>query len=101
VTTILRNFVPKVVSAITQTPASGPLELVTTPPMLSASTETLFPAACAAAGFFRGAASIRTIAAKKNKLKTTPVIIIADLETIFPMISPFHRLDSSVAKKLE
>src|SRR6476661_4346313 len=42
VTTIRANFVGRsVVSAITQTPASGPFELVTTPPISVARTSTL------------------------------------------------------------
>jgi hypothetical protein len=49
-----------VVSAITHTPASGPFELVTTPPMLSAPTETELATACAAA-LDRDAASILAI----------------------------------------
>jgi hypothetical protein len=41
VTTIFANLVGRsVVSAITQTPASGPLALVTTPPMSSLSMRT-------------------------------------------------------------
>src|SRR5690242_17655600 len=38
------------VSAITQTPASGPFELVTTPPMSSLSMATAAPACCWACG---------------------------------------------------
>ncbi len=61
VTTILRYFVPRsLVSAITQTPASGPFELVTMPPILSASTETPLMPACADS--LRGFAWVRTMA---------------------------------------
>src|SRR6266705_4204387 len=49
VTTILANFVGRsLVSAITHTPASGPFELVTTPPMSSASIATAAPLLCCA-----------------------------------------------------
>src|SRR5207253_9414316 len=49
VTTILVNLVgSSVVSAITQTPASGPLAPVTTPPISSASMRTAPPLFCCA-----------------------------------------------------
>src|SRR6267142_329827 len=59
VTTILANFVGRsVVSAITQTPASGPLAPVTTPPRSPAPivTAALFPWACAPDGAIIAAA---------------------------------------------
>jgi hypothetical protein len=51
-----------VVSAITHTPASGPFELVTTPPMLSAPTAMPFVSDCAGGALVLGRASVRTIA---------------------------------------
>jgi len=49
VTTILANFVGSSdVSAITHTPASGPFELVTTPPMSSGSIATVAALLCCA-----------------------------------------------------
>jgi hypothetical protein len=46
---------------MTQTPASGPFELVTVPPMSSEFMETVLAPACAAA-LLLGLASVRTIA---------------------------------------
>src|ERR1019366_4197825 len=67
VTTILRNLVPKsVVSAITHTPASGPFELVTTPPILSGPTFRLVDSDWGAERPL-GDASKRVITAKRAK----------------------------------
>src|SRR5207247_1932193 len=52
------NFVPSsVVSAMTQTPASGPFVLVTTPPMSSASICTAAGGACCVDGRVTGQAA--------------------------------------------
>ncbi len=89
-TTILRYLVGRsVVSAITQTPASGPLALVTTPPMSLPLTATRIAAACAAALAPLGAASMRAIAAIKINPKTEHVKIIAEFQISFGILSPF------------
>jgi hypothetical protein len=71
VTTIFANFVGRsVVSAITHTPASGPFELVTTPPMSSESIATVAPFLCCASTQVSEAAS-RPATANKPALGFT------------------------------
>jgi hypothetical protein len=66
VTTIRANFVgSSVVSAITQTPASGPLALFTTPPMSSSS----IAGACASAGACNRAAKASSASAAAKPVR--------------------------------
>src|SRR3954463_15025668 len=79
VTTILTNFVgSSVVSAITQTPASGPLGPVTTPPRSSGSTWTApSPAACSARVCAIATTSIAASSAATNPDPKTRFVFMA------------------------
>jgi hypothetical protein len=66
--------------------------------MSSASTATLFVAAEAAAVLLRGAASIRSIAAKRTKPTIRHIIIIVNLEIVFSMTLPSSDSEASHAK---
>jgi hypothetical protein len=73
VTTLFPYFVGRsVVSAMTQTPASGPLGPVTTPPMSSLSMAT--GAAAGACALDGDAAAMPTAATPENRMSRKPML---------------------------
>ncbi len=92
-TTIFTNLVGRsVVSAITQTPGSGPFALVTTPPMSSLPIETASPVDCCAFNPPSDATRITPAAMSPNRYKTLLLMVSHLLRgrmaaTLFAMVN--------------